>query len=446
MSGFVDRLKSVLANRTVSEYGQLQWLSLDMVRCKAGDDWIRIAKTVYDVSARFIETKLGAEDAVIQARGGFIIIFAEPDSAAAMARVASVSEELNTFFQDDQVLSMLGVSATAEPVSPARLLDRIAATAARENAPGDARFGAGEALDSGDEWRPLDFAEVDPSKARSLRRAGSAGGGKSAGSASRGDRTDALAFDPANKGDSVIFKPSWDAYNERISTYFCLARRNWHGQALYGRQVLMSGGDGERHCALDLIVARAAAEAVLNQIEAGDRSGVVIPTHFAAISTPGLRQDFLDALKDVPHKARTRLYVQIDDLPGRAPTSLLDEIIGDIHAFGSSVLVKTEFGASDLHHFDRLGVDLFGAAATLKASRDGLTAAEAEALGEWSDWAQRLRAATYLTQADSVELVESAARAGVRYFVGDAVGGDCEAPQAAGEKPLSELRRAAGAG
>jgi hypothetical protein len=114
-------------------------------------------------------------------------------------------------------------------------------------------------------------------------------------------------------------------------------------------------------------------------------------------------------------------------------------VFAEIHAFGGQVLVKTPFGAGDLHHFRGLEIDRFGAAASLKANRDGMNPVEAEALGEWTGWAEHFLATTYLTQAEELGLVGAAAKAGVRYFAGDAIGADCPAPRSSWRLALSEL-------
>jgi hypothetical protein len=316
MDGFVERLKSVLASRDVVDIGQFQWIGLDMVRRKAGDDWIRISKTVYDVSACFIESKLGPEDALIRARGGFIVIFGKPDPKATQAAVQAVSEELNRFFQKDELLCLLGVSAQSETVSAKRLLDRVAANVGGGDGPSAARFG-----ETG--WKPLEIAKAEPGQPGAEapvrpsrpepRRSGPVKARK------LGERLRKVEFNPGEDGDSIVFKPCWGAREQMVSAYFCLARRLWHGQNLYSRQVFLGENDAAEQRALDAHVAAAANSAMLSLLRECGAGALIIPSSYGSMSARGFRKRFFDLLGQTPREERARLMVQLDDIPPLAP-------------------------------------------------------------------------------------------------------------------------------
>lgn len=121
-----NRLRNALTGRQTVEMGQFQWLDLDMVRREAGEDWERLHRKIYNVSAQFIERRLDEGDVLLRAKGGFMLIFGQREGEDAAAKVEEIALALNVFFLGDRILRSVKIEAEARSLSPEEFLQIVA--------------------------------------------------------------------------------------------------------------------------------------------------------------------------------------------------------------------------------------------------------------------------------------------------------------------------------
>lgn len=419
------KLKTVLAGRSAVDMGQFQFLNLDRVREETGEDWPNLREKVYDVSAHFIEKRIDAGDVAIRCRGGFMIVFAAVDAEAAAAKVSGIAAELERFFLGDGRFDALELSSEARSVTTEELLE-IVARAQDEGggrqpaAPGDA---AGNAAEPRPRWQSVDRPDrptVQPT----------------------------ARHDPGEDGDvwdEIVFRPCWDARRGALTYSVCLPRRVVNGFAYFGRDVLMGRDEPDLHRRMDIAVARAAQRGFQ---KARARTGpcvIVIPVHYATLSTPSRRMDYLALLQAVPEPVRRFFHLRIDGVPSGAPIGGTQELFRSMKPFGGQMLVKLPFGAIDLHRFEGCNVGVFDADIPAGVNEAGPSDAQLAALTDWVVGAHAMKADTALAEADNADFAQVALAAGVRYLSGPGVAGDTLEPLPPRPLALSEILGGRGA-
>lgn len=239
--------------------------------------------------------------------------------------------------------------------------------------------------------------------------------------------------------DDIVFKPAWDAKMNAITSNLCLARRIKDGAVYYGRDTLLGSGSLELNNALDRAVAIAAQRGYQRVYAQGESCNICIPVHYDTIQSVTDRISYFSILQVVPQHLRRHFFLRVDHIPPGAPISQMQELFRSMKCFGSNLLALLPYSQTDLSRFDGCGVDIFGSALPVSRRNGELSDDEIAALGQRAKAAGKLKAATFLTQVDDIAGLTAGVSAGVKVFVGDAVGPETALPTAPRALPFTAL-------
>lgn len=228
--------------------------------------------------------------------------------------------------------------------------------------------------------------------------------------------------------DDIVFKPCWDARQNVRSVNFCLARRTYRGEVLYGRDTLLGSENTEVIRELDRAVAIAAQRAFQQQFAKKMTCAIGIPVHYDTIAKVSDRVSYFSILQSVPQKLRKFFFFRIDGIPPGAPVMQMQELFRSMKGFGSNLLAKLDFADRDLKRFEGCGIDLFGAEIPWRINQNGVRDEDVTAIYELVTSAQLLGAETYFTDVDDYEVFNAALSTGVRYMSGKIVGEETALP------------------
>lgn len=415
------KLKLALAGRANVEMGQFQFLNLEEVRQRAGPDWLNLRAKIYDVSAHFIEKRLDPDDVIFRCQGGFLIIFSALCGDVAAEKVTTISGELSAFFLGDRALKTLKLVGESRSVSAEEFLEIIAQAQPQEA-----------------ESRPPDAVSEPTARSKAVVE-----GDKPAWAESEPDVLSAPApprwTQPANKTqatpwDEIVFKPCWDARNNAVTHYLCVARRVINGWPAYGRDTFAVLDSRPLNRLLDHSVAVAAQRGFQHVHAKGGSCGIIVPVHYDTISSLSERMSYFAILQSVPVPIRRHFQLRIDAIPDGAPVAQMQELFRSMMPFGSKIIARLPYGISDLRRFEGSGIGIFGTEIPHRLGDDEVSTATIQAVLGLVTSAQNLKADTFLTQIESASLLGASVSAGVRLFSGDLIGPD--QPMPAPDQPL----------
>lgn len=452
----MKRLKAALAGRASVDIGHFQWINLDMVRNEVGEKWDTLREKVYTAAAHFIEKRLGPEDVMVRCKGGFILVFAERSGEQASVRTEAISQELNLFFLGDRILKHLEVSSQCQNVSMAELADMVAG--------GKEEAAADRAQER--ESRKKDDAHKRETAGnwRRLKHENEAGrvGGYTVGDGlddalleiPRADPADFadLAAETMGTGadlfadlgktwDDIVFLPSWDVRFGYITTNFCMARRQYRGRTLFGRDTLLGNDSSDLHRLLDHTVAIAAQRGFLHRYAQGVKCAIAIPVNYDTIIGVSDRIRYFSILQCVPQKVRKYFYLRVDNIPEGAPQGQMEELFRAMRCFGSNILAKIPLGTVHLSRFENCGVSLFSSELPQPDGDGGLREATLKKLMSQAVSIDRFGARGCLTRVSTFDQLQAALDAGFQVFTGDAVGAPLTKPMPLQPCLLDDLRR-----
>jgi len=473
----LKRLKAALAGRDAVDIGHFQWVNLDMVRAEAGEKWDLLKDKVYTASAHFIEKRLSPDDVMVRCQGGFIIVYAGCDDAAARERTELISQQLNLFFLGDRILQQFEISARSESVPVNDIADFMsraqkAGDSAHADAPGKSRKdpdGKARAPSAG-HWRPIDHDAVE--------KAGySAGDGEGADdpvpvrrppgtrsersetlpAGARAAATDALPSGPSEPStsylteglvseldktwDDIVFKHCWDVHYNYLTTNFCLARRRYGNRVLYGRDTLLGNDSPSLHRALDHAVVIAAQRGFLRRYADGEKCMIAIPVHYDTIIGVADRVRYFSILQCVPPRMRKYFYLRVDNIPEGAPQGQMEELFRAMRCFGSNILAKVPLGTARLDRFENCGISFFSSEMSDKGNLHAPSDATVAKLAAEAVSIQRIGARGCLTQVATIEQLNVGLDAGFQVFTGDVIGRDLNRPALPAPCTLDDIMR-----
>ena len=457
----MKRLKTALAGRAAVDIGHFQWINLDMVKAEAGEQWDTLRKKIYTAAGHFIEKRLNENDVLVRCQGGFILVYADITGEDAKARTEALSQELNLFFLGDRILKRLEVSSKSQTVSMAELADMVAgkppaksedppaAPPRRKQAPDppprkrDDGVGRWQRLEYEMSRSDVTFTDIEagePEEAAFLNLSGGDPGIFSdVADDAFGSGADMFA-DLDKAWDDIVFLPSWDRRFGYITTSFCMARRQYRGKTLFGRDTLLGNDSPALHRLLDHSVAIAAQRGFLRRYADGVKCAVAIPVHYDTIIGVSDRVRYFSILQCVPQKVRKYFYLRVDNIPEGAPMGQMEELFRAMRCFGSNILAKIPPGTINLGRFENCGISLFSTQLPAPDEsghiREGLLrrlTAQAVSIG-------RFGARGCLTQVATFDQLQAGLDAGYEVFTGNAIGAPMDTPMPLEPCLLEDLR------
>jgi len=456
----MKRLKAALAGRASVDIGHFQWINLDMVRDEAGDQWETLRSKIYTAAAHFIEKRLGKEDVMVRCQGGFILIFANHTGEDANARTEAISQELNRFFLGDRILKTLEVSSQTQSVSMAELAHMVSRGQAAEEAEaaGPRKRGSRQDGPAGRDgvghWQALKRErpartggvqymanDVIAESLLEIPQADPADFSDMAVETIGGDPD--LFADLDKTWDDIVFLPSWDVRFGYITANFCMARRQYRGRTLFGRNTLLGNDAPDLHRLLDHTVAIAAQRGFLRRYAEGVKCAIAIPVNYDTIIGVSDRIRYFSILQCVPQKVRKYFYLRVDNIPEGAPLGQMEELFRAMRCFGSNILAKIPVGTVRLSRFENCGVSLFSSELPQPDSDGGLREATLKKLTAQAVSIDRFGARGCLTRVSTFDQLQAALDAGFQVFTGDAVGAPLAKPMPLQPCLLDDLRQRA---
>jgi len=425
-----QKLKKALAGKAAVEMGQFQFINLDEIRQRAGDEWPEIRAKTYEVSSHFIEKRLDDDDVMIRCQGGFLIIFSQMGGVEAEAHVQEISEELNEFFLGERWLEKLKISADARRVPTDEFLSIVARTQVED-----------EAADAPAE-EPEEAEEAAREAARSWEKSSAESGPKGA-KGGRWEKTTHSAPKGAPGGglewpeeafaerawDEIVFRPVWDAHSSTLLHNTCTVMRRVGDRKVYGRDTLMGTDLGPQLRELDREVALAAQRGFQALYSEGGPGSVVIPVHYETLSTVSHRLDYFAILQAVPKHIRRFFQLRVDSIPDGAPLGQMQEVFRSMRHFGSNIIAELNFSRQwDLKRFESCGVSVFATGLPPRMAASEPKDEAVVGLMNLIEAAKAHRSDVELDAIANAEYLNAGVSVGVRYFSGPEIAIDCQQP------------------
>ncbi len=420
-----QKLKKALAGKAAVEMGQFQFINLDEVRERAGDDWPNIRAKTYEVSSHFIEKRLDPDDALIRCQGGFLIIFSLLGGIEAEAHVAEIAEGLKTFFLGENGLEQLKLEAEARRVPTEEFLDIVART---------------QAEDEPELERQDESGRVE----ETVRHAAASWDEDAGPKRAQDDALQDWSHDDyaLKVWDEIVFRPVWDARSSTLLHNYCVARRAVGDRHVYGRDTLMGQDDGPRLRRLDRETALAAQRGFQSLHRQGASGSIIIPVHYETLAAVSDRLAYFKVLQAVPQHLRRFFQIRIESIPDGVPLAQMQEVLRSSQAFGSTIFVSLPFSWPwDVARYEACGVGVFSVSLPCAAS-------EAEPEEDWliavmslfAD-ARAMKAQVELGGIRNPDFVDAGVSAGVAIFSGPLIGGDQKLPQTPVQRAVGEILR-----
>jgi hypothetical protein len=92
------RLRVMAQGRDTLDVARLQFVDLEEIRTAYGDRWPAQKVRIHAVAESYLQRRIGPDDVLIAAGGGFLIIYGSPESAATDAATGAIAHGLNEFF------------------------------------------------------------------------------------------------------------------------------------------------------------------------------------------------------------------------------------------------------------------------------------------------------------------------------------------------------------
>lgn len=396
----LHHLESKLHGREHADLGQFQIINLDLVRKGAGNQWNKLKKKVIDVSAHFIEKRIGEEDVLVRCHEGFLVVFDALDAAAAEQRTKAISTELNLFFLGDEILRTLNIRSRTERVDTDQL-SRMMATSAEPD--GETAAAA--------ETSSINQAEKPEAPER---------------------RVIGISF---GRERTVVYRPMWDSAHGAVTTQFCVPKvtEKRTRRVFYGRQTLRGRTSPKDHLELDLFVCHAAMTEFRTSFENGRPLSLCVPLGAPALITRSTRMKLFSALSAIPDELRRYFHLNVEGVENGTPASTIQEIIRTLHGFSPSVLVQLPLRTTRFERFAGSRV------AMLVGALEGPV--PGSAMNDFLRGASGLRASVGLTGVANYSDVEATMLLGVRFLSGPAIGDELCHPVAPHVLTLEDVRR-----
>jgi hypothetical protein len=101
IDNLTSRLRAIAKGRETLDVAQFQFIDLEEVRCSYGDRWPENKARILNIAEGFLRRRVDSADLLINAGGGFIVVFGSASGMAAEAAAGSLSHDLNEFFLGD---------------------------------------------------------------------------------------------------------------------------------------------------------------------------------------------------------------------------------------------------------------------------------------------------------------------------------------------------------
>jgi GGDEF domain-containing protein len=361
--------------------GAVHLLGMQDIQKTPGAATNAVATEVYGVANQAMKAHLSEEDVYEQYDGEkFIISFASPEKADAERKTNQIAHRIRERLLKEVPLAKdikVGhhvtqvETATLDPDAP--LLDMLVQSLEKVRA---------AAQTAGQEWRRL------------------------------------LVHDAR-----VAFSPVWHAKGRLVATFRCLFHDET-GRAAMARLATLSASDeiASPVCDLDCVLLSRAVEALHGLMRDGHKTKLLIPVNYQTLDHKISREQHGKLCRIIPEAYKESTVFEIHSLPAGASMPRVIDAVQSIKPYGGSVLIDVGMDEKRL--------------AQLSGSWLGGVSTDIGTVGEKSNWLGRfatlgksLNLTTLVHGVDTMGLMTMAAKAGIDYLDGGAIGLALDAPK-----------------
>lgn len=323
--------RDTLKRKTHLETTQLQLINLDVLEGRYGAKWPRVKERIFATCEHFISKRIGADDIVLRAANGFIVLPGPSRVEEAEAFTRRIETELKAFFLGEEYLRGLGLLAQTINVALSDLLNGI------NSAPLDAAARAYEACDGATE--PQEIAEeasqpIPPPRLREPVRL------------------------PAFQ---LRFEPVWASATgfAALSLVHPVGRLRGDGPMVRGHTLSPSEGGGAMRMEFDRDVLLAAGTAWQEAAGSGAPGALAVPVHFETLATVKYRLPYMAAVNALDPAVRSALMLHIIGAEMDAPMGSLTEVCRLARTLTRRIMVHVDPRKVRLERFNDSLVDIF---------------------------------------------------------------------------------------
>jgi len=218
-------------------------------------------------------------------------------------------------------------------------------------------------------------------------------------------------------GLAFVYQPFWDVRGNRIASYISTPVCEGEDGMLEGHEVLPLPAELRHVIQLDELAIRQLAKD-LPQSPADAGASVIVPVHFATISESARRKNYMLQYGEISSALRSRMILEIKDVPDDASTPLIEAVIRDLRPFTSAIAVELPLHQWDLRRWKKAGVTAVGVNRTRSSMK------ETEFVTKFNRFTMLATDAvlkSYLKNADTLSLSVAAVGAGTTLLSGHVI-------------------------
>lgn len=344
-----ERLKQSVRESRDMDIAQIQMIGLDAVKLRAGSMWAELSTRVRESSLEFIKRRVDAEDLVVAAGDGFLVVYAQPEGAQQKSQ--DLQRDLDAFYLGAEATRGLSVNVKHERMGAADLMARL------NRWSGDA--GADE---------PLPPAEVP-----------------------------------------LTVLPMWSVAQEAITGYWIAPDHKARnvGRYSYDPGWVETGWHREHKdfVELDLRILERAVADIKACLTARRRCLVSYSVHSTTLLDKNDRRTFLQALSETPEDVRPFLTGRISEVQAGTPSGAIAEWMYQLRRISPRIAIEVHHSQRDVAGMEDLGAT--SVACVLPVAYP--TAADAERLARtitaWSRALKRQNLKLTIDNADDPRLL-----------------------------------------
>lgn len=371
------------ASPALLERGCVNVIGLEALREKAGTRWPKIRDGIYARLETILRQRLGPADFFVPLDDiAYLVTMPAADADDAKVACLRVAFDLYTEYMGKCDLGFLNIYRAATGEGDTIVLERITTEELRGLAE---RAGASEGIQKVS-------AQAEPAGAVVSQR------------------LQPLTF-------KTHFLPVWDARNEAITHYACLAQKLILPHAPFTTIAPQDLSFKER-AKVEITCIQRGAAMLARKIERGERFLMSFRVSFETLGAHTARVEFTSACRELPSDFRQYLVFKLTDVPAGVPHSRLSELVMALKPYGRSVMAEVPFCFRDYFNYQGIGLQAIG----LNFERQRLSDKEInDEVMRLATAAKRLSLPTFLSGVARQATLRTARQAGVQFMSGSAI-------------------------
>lgn len=383
-----QRLREASTGDRNFDAAQMHLINLPEIIARAGEAWPRVKDKIRASSVGFLKGCLNDADMVIPAGDGFLIIFAEGDTAELKLRAEELRALLLEFYLSQDALKGLGIEV---------------------------------------EHRVLDAKAIGALLAPPPKP----------------------AADPITT--SCLFAPVWSPGPQVIASYFCFPVHRDGEAPRYGYDAgfAQEAHSANRdYCELDIGLLDVVQNALGRYGPDDTRPAIGTSVHSTTMQNRHARAAYLERLSKTPPSLMKHLYIKIAEIEPGTPIINLADWAGMLRARVRNMLLEFHHTEAIPPNLSQVGVWGAGYQAPASAAEGGDIIPLVRSMRRWGDALSRERQRFFVDNLRRPGLVRLASEAGAHFITSDACWAFAKAPggvRAAAPPGASQQTRSAAA-